>query len=130
MDNQRTIAGDKDSTMNATIVNRGDGPKIAGTRITVYAVLEYLLAGWDRASIAIWLGISTSQVEAVECYVSENREQVMADYEKIMERIARGNPPELQAKFAASHEKLLRRREELRRTNGQRHDHARTAPGQ
>ena len=34
------------------VVDRGDGPKIAGTRITVYTVLEYLRAGCTRDWIA------------------------------------------------------------------------------
>jgi uncharacterized protein (DUF433 family) len=35
----------------ARIVDQGDGPKIAGTRITVYTVLDYLRAGHTRATV-------------------------------------------------------------------------------
>ena len=33
----------------ATIIDRGRGPEIAGTRITVYDVMDYLKHGWHRA---------------------------------------------------------------------------------
>ena len=32
--------------MGTPIINRGRGPEIAGARITVYDVLDYLQAGW------------------------------------------------------------------------------------
>lgn len=46
------------------IVDRGDGPKIEGTRITVYTILEYLEKGRSREWIAAWLGLSSRQVQA------------------------------------------------------------------
>ncbi|MGQ0633703.1 MAG: DUF433 domain-containing protein [Planctomycetaceae bacterium] len=100
--------------MTPTIVNRGDGPKIAGTRITVYTVLEYLRAGWDQKSIAILLGISSSQVEAAERYIEEHKNEVLPAFEKIMERIARGNPPEVQAKLDATHERFMEKVHQIR----------------
>ena len=38
--------------MGAKIIDRGRGPEIAGTRITVYDVLDYLQAGWRCEHIA------------------------------------------------------------------------------
>ena len=38
--------------MGTPIINRGRGPEIAGTRITVYDVLDYLQAGWRYDQIA------------------------------------------------------------------------------
>ena len=32
--------------MGAQIINRGRGPEIEGTRITVYDVMDYLQEGW------------------------------------------------------------------------------------
>ncbi len=91
----------------AKIIKTGRGPEIAGTRITVYDVLEYYQAGWHRDMIADTLSLSSRQVEAAICYIEEHRDEVMADYEKNMERIRRGNPPELQAKLDAGHERFL-----------------------
>ncbi len=103
--------------MNSQIVDRGDGPKIAGTRITIYTIFEYLQAGWDRASIAIWLGIGTAAVEAAERYIDEHRDEVTLEFQKIMERTDRGNPPELQAKLDATHERFMEKVRVMRSAN-------------
>jgi uncharacterized protein (DUF433 family) len=89
------------------IINRGRGPEIEGTRITVYDVLDYLEEGWHRDMIACLFELSSQQVEVATRYIEDHREEVMADYQKIMERINRGNPPELQAKIGGGPERLL-----------------------
>jgi len=38
--------------MGAKIIDRGRGPEIAGTRITVYDVMNYLQEGWRYDQIA------------------------------------------------------------------------------
>ncbi len=38
--------------LEAKIVKTGRGPEIAGTRITVYDVIEYYKTGWHRDMIA------------------------------------------------------------------------------
>jgi uncharacterized protein (DUF433 family) len=97
------------------IVETGRGPEIAGTRITVYDVLEYYKAGRHRDMIASILSLSSGQVEAAIRYIEEHRDEVMASYERNMERIRRGNPPELQAKLDAAHERLQARLREIRK---------------
>lgn len=119
--------------MTAEIVDRGDGPKIAGTRISIYAIFEYLEAGWDRESIALWLGIGTAQVEAGERYIDARREEVAAEFRKIRERIERGNPPELQAKLDATHERFMEKVRVMRAAkanSGNRASHAGNSCGQ
>ena len=93
--------------LEAKIIKTGRGPEIAGTRITVYDVIEYYKAGRHRDMIAAILSLSSHQVEAAIRYIEEHRDEVMASYEKNMERIRRGNPPELQAKLDAGHERFL-----------------------
>ena len=87
--------------LEAKIIKTGRGPEIAGTRITVYDVIEYYKAGRHRDMIADTLELSSQQVEVAIRYIEEHRDEVMANYEKNMERIRRGNPPELQAKLDA-----------------------------
>jgi uncharacterized protein (TIGR02996 family) len=104
------------SVMGAiAIIDRGRGPELAGTRITVFDVLHYREAGWHPSSIALWLGLSTAEVEALLRYAEEHRDEVMAAHRKIEERISRGNPPEVEAKRRESHAKLLARKAELER---------------
>jgi uncharacterized protein (DUF433 family) len=87
--------------IEARIIDRGRGPEIEGTRITVYDILDYHKRGWHRDMIADNFDLSSRQVEAAIRYIEEHREEVTADYEKILARHARGNPPELQAKLDA-----------------------------
>jgi uncharacterized protein (DUF433 family) len=100
--------------VDAKIIKTGRGPEIAGTRITVYDVLEYHKTGWHRDMIADTLELSSGQVELAIRYIEEHREEVMSGYEKNMDRINRGNPPELQAKLDAGHERFMAMVQELR----------------
>jgi uncharacterized protein (DUF433 family) len=96
------------------IINRGRGPEIEGTRITVYDILDYHLDGWHRDRIAVTFRISSAQVETALRYIDEHRDEVMAAYQKMLERDARGNPPELQAKLDALRGSARAKAEELR----------------
>ncbi len=87
------------------IINRGRGPEIAGTRITVYDVLDYHTLGWHPTTIAATLRLSSEQVVAAIRYVEEHKDEVMAEYQKILDRCDRGNPPEVQARLDATHAK-------------------------
>jgi uncharacterized protein (DUF433 family) len=89
------------------IHDRGRGPEIRGTRITVYTILDYLLHAWPPDRIAAELRVSSRQVEAAVDYVNEHKLEVMRQYLAILERCARGNPPELQAKLDSGHARFL-----------------------
>jgi uncharacterized protein (DUF433 family) len=102
---------EKSEMKPARIVNNGGGPRIEGTRITVYTILEYLRAGRTRDYIAANLFISSAQVQAVIDYIHDNETEVNSVYESIMERIRKGNPPEIEAKLEASRKKLKELRE-------------------
>jgi uncharacterized protein (DUF433 family) len=85
-----------------TIIDRGRGPELDGTRTTVYDIIPYLEAGESATYIAVAMGHSTRQIEALIQYFEEHREEVLAVHCQIEDRIARGNPPEIEAKLAAS----------------------------
>ncbi len=87
------------------IIERERGPCIAGTRVTVYSILDYYLDGWDANSIAPVLGLSSAQVSAAVRYIEDHKDAVLTGYQVILERAARGNPPKLQAKLDAIHAK-------------------------
>ena len=89
------------------IINRGRGPEIEGTRITVFDILDYAKQNWHRDQIALWFRISSAQVVAALEYIEQHKEEVLAEYEEILERCRRGNPPELQAKLDKFHEEFL-----------------------
>ena len=91
------------------IVDRGDGPKIEGTRITVYTVLEYLRAGRSRDWIAAMLNLSSHQVQAAMDYIRDHETQVSAEYEKILVRISKGNSKQVEKRLRANREKVKAR---------------------
>ncbi len=88
------------------IHDRGRGPEIKGTRITVYSILDYLLLAWHPDLIAAQFRLSSNQVRAAIDYINEHTLEVMRTYVKILERAERGNPPELQAKLEESHRRF------------------------
>ena len=88
------------------IIDRGDGPKIAGTRITVYTVLDYLRAGRTRDWIAAMLNLSSQQVQAAMDYIHAHSEAVNAEYESILTRIRTGNPAHVEEQLRANREKV------------------------
>jgi uncharacterized protein (DUF433 family) len=91
----------EDHAMNAVIIDRGRGPEIAGTRITVYNVWDYAREGHHHTYIAVMLGISSLQVQAALEYIEAHKEQVLANYQKILDRVNEPYPPEVQAKVDA-----------------------------
>jgi uncharacterized protein (DUF433 family) len=86
--------------MVAEIINRGRGPEIAGTRITVYDVLDYHKHGWHRDQIAAFFRLSSHEVQVALDYIDAHKDEVMADYQRIVERHKNYKyPPEVQAKI-------------------------------
>ncbi|MCI0538098.1 MAG: DUF433 domain-containing protein [Verrucomicrobiales bacterium] len=72
--------------MNSLIVETPRGPSIAGTRITVYAVMDYLKGDWSRHFTKQMLGITDEQLDAVLEYIAQRREEVERDYAEILRR--------------------------------------------
>ncbi len=96
------------------IFNRGRGPEIVGSRITVYDIMDYLEPGWPAPAIAWWLRLTVPQVEAAIAYIEAHRAEVEEDYQTILERCKRGNPPALQAKLDALAGSAVAARERMR----------------
>jgi uncharacterized protein (DUF433 family) len=88
--NRRTqVAGD-------LIHDRGRGPEVVGTRITVYNLLPHFLdATATEAYICEMYELTPEQVAAARAYVLNNPEAVMAEHLRIEARMTAGNPPEV-----------------------------------
>lgn len=98
------------------IIDRGRGPELEGTRITVFAIMEYLEGGWSVGQIGSAMpSLSLEQIEYAIAYIKEHEEELKPDYYEIMARIARGNPPEVRKKMEESHQRFLKLVEERRR---------------
>jgi uncharacterized protein (DUF433 family) len=98
--------------MVAQIIDRGRGPEIAGTRITVYDVMDYRKHGWHRDRIAAQFRLSSDQIQAALDYIDAHEQEVAEAYQRILDR--QKNPPEIQAKLDACRGLAKRRAEELR----------------
>jgi uncharacterized protein (DUF433 family) len=101
----KLIYWSKEKDMTARIIDRGRGPEIEGTRITVFDIWDYARQNWHRDAIAATLRLSSTQIAAALAYIDEHKDDVLAQYEQILERERRGNSPELKAKLDALHEK-------------------------
>jgi uncharacterized protein (DUF433 family) len=91
------------------ITDGGGGPRIAGTRITVYAVMEYSRAGRTRDWIAAMLNLSSEQVQTALDYIEANAKTVHAEYDRILARIRQGNSAEAEELLRANRDKVRAR---------------------
>jgi len=101
--------------MAAEIHDRGRGPEIKGTRITVYDVMDYYKRGRPANWIADLFRLNVEEVQEAIRYIEAHRHEVWIEYQKMLDREARGNPPWVQEKLDASHARLLAKLDEIRR---------------
>jgi len=91
------------------IHDRGRGPEISGTRITVYKLLEHFLDPTEtEATICRVYGLTPEQVAAARAYVLNNPVTVLAKHLEIEARMAAGNPPEMVERAKETHATFLR----------------------
>jgi hypothetical protein len=57
---------------------------VAGTRITLYAIMDYVKAGWPSHLIRDWLQLTERQIEDVMAYIDTHREEVEAEYQLVL----------------------------------------------
>lgn len=97
---------------NELIHDRGRGPEIIGTRITVYNLLPYFLdSAVTEDSIAELYDLTVEQVAAARAYSLNNAEAVLKRHAEIEARMAVGNPPEVIEKLKRGHGRFLRFKE-------------------
>jgi uncharacterized protein (DUF433 family) len=91
------------------IINRGRGPEIAGTRITIYRIMDFLKYNYSIPDIARELGLATEQVYAAIEYIDAHRAEADREYGLIMDRMNQPNPPEVDRGRAKTREELRER---------------------
>jgi uncharacterized protein (DUF433 family) len=107
------------------IHERGRGPEVVGTRITVYNLLPHFLDPTiTEAEICGFYGLTAEQVSAARAYILNNVDVVLAEHLKIEARIAAGNPPDVIERAKETHATFLRFKEWL----AQREKYAATQP--
>src|SRR5579871_6530973 len=94
---------------NELIHDRGRGPEIVGTRITVYNLLPHFLdATATEAYICRIYNLAPEQVAAARAYVLSNPDTVLARHLDIEARMAAGNPPEVIERAKQTHATFLK----------------------
>jgi uncharacterized protein (DUF433 family) len=95
------------------IVDRGRGPQLSTSRITVQDLVSYLQQKYTYEQILEIMPVLTGpEIQAVERYVRDNYEAVMEQDRRIRERAAaRQKPPEVEE---AEHKARLQRLENAR----------------
>jgi len=100
---------DQPTTDEDRIIDRGRGPELAGTRVTVYLIMDFLRYDYSASEIARELAITTQQVRAALDYIEGHRAQVETDYKRILERVKRPSSPEVEAVLPKTTDELRRR---------------------
>ena len=72
-------------TRQDTIVRTERGLVIAGTRITLYAVLDYLRADWPPDLVKHWLNLTDDQMAGALDYIHLHRAQVEQEYQRVQQ---------------------------------------------
>jgi len=103
----------------STVVRTGRGLSIAGRRLTLYSIMDYLRAGWPPHLIRDEFTLTDKQMTDVMEYITTHRDQVEQEYQAVLqqaeenrrywetrnrerfERIARVPPPPGQEQLCA-----------------------------
>jgi uncharacterized protein (DUF433 family) len=73
--------------MTATsIIITERGLTISGTRITLYDIMDYLIAKYPPKLISSLLDLTEEQINTAISYIEENRLQVEAEYQLVLQQ--------------------------------------------
>jgi len=68
-----------------TVLRTDRGLSIAGTRITLYDVMDYVTAGWPAHLIRDRLQLTDQQTGDVMAYIEANRAEVEREYHAVLQ---------------------------------------------
>jgi uncharacterized protein (DUF433 family) len=74
--------------LQPTVVRTDRGLSIAGTRITLYHVMDYVVAGRTPHEIQDSLNLTDQQIADVMTYIEDHRAAVEAEYQQVLEEAA------------------------------------------
>ncbi len=73
-------------TENPFVVRTERGLTVAGTRITLYLLMDYLKADWPPKLIQHWHDLTDEQIAGVMAYINAHREDVEAEYQLVLKQ--------------------------------------------
>jgi hypothetical protein len=66
-------------TGQSIVVRTERGLTIAGTRKTLYQVMDYVTEGWPPTLIRDWMDLTDEQIDGVMAHIAEHRAEVEAE---------------------------------------------------
>ncbi|MDQ2996074.1 MAG: DUF433 domain-containing protein [Chloroflexota bacterium] len=75
-----------EQTTESTVIRTGRGLSIAGTRITLYDILDYVKADWPPKLIQQWFDLSDTQIHHVMAYIAAHRDEVEVEYQLVLQQ--------------------------------------------
>src|SRR5207249_3471723 len=72
-------------TAQQTVIRTERGLTVAGTRITLYDVMDYVTAAWPPKLIQDWLNLNDRQIADVMEYIAQHRDEVEAEYRTVLQ---------------------------------------------
>ena len=97
------------------IVDRGRGPQLSTSRITVQDLVPYFQEGCSHEEIMRWIpALTREEIQIIEEYVKKHHEEVMEQDRRIRERNAQNkNSPEVERILEEGQAKLQGLRDQL-----------------
>ncbi len=74
------------NTPQPTVVRSSRGLSIAGTRITLYSIMDYIKADWPPKLIRDRLNLTDKQITDVMDYIESHRAEVEAEYQTVLQQ--------------------------------------------
>lgn len=69
-----------------TVVRTSRGLSIAGTRMTLYNIMDYIKADWPPSLIQQWLDLTDEQITDVMAYIKTHQDEVEAEYQLVLQQ--------------------------------------------
>ena len=70
----------------STVVRTSRGLSIAGRRLTLYSIMDYLRAGWPPHLIRDEFNLTDKQMTDVMEYITAHRDQVEQEYQAVLQQ--------------------------------------------
>jgi uncharacterized protein (DUF433 family) len=70
----------------SAVVRNERGLSIAGTRITLYHLMDYLKVGWSPQLIRQWLDLTEKQLADAMDYINIHRNEVENEYQLVLQQ--------------------------------------------
>ena len=70
------------------VIRTSRGLTIAGTRITLYTIMDHLKDEWPSHLIRDWFNLTDKQMQGVLDYIEAHQEEVEAEYQQVLKEAA------------------------------------------